>query len=81
MISKTATGSGCTVDIAARQGSYKGMSADRDLTLVLGGLSRKPSATLGGTALECTYDAATKEATVKLPVQSATTAAKVAIKF
>ncbi len=81
LITKTATGSGCTVDIAARQGSYKGMPADRDLTLVLGGLSRKPSATLGGTALECTYDSATKEATVKLPVQSANAAAKVAIKF
>ena len=80
-ITKTATGSGCTVNIAARKGSYKGMAADRDLSLILGGLNRKPTATLGGAALECTYNAETKEATVKLPVQSASAAATVSIKY
>ena len=81
LITKSATGSGCTVDIAARQGSYKGMAADRDLTIVLGGLSRKPSATLGGAALECKWDAETKEASIKLPVQSANTPARVTVKY
>ena len=81
LITKTATGSGCTVDIAARQGSYKGMIADRDLTIVLGGLSRKPSATMGGAALECSWDAESKEARVKLPVQSASAPARVTIKY
>ena len=69
------------MDIAARQGSYKGMAADRDLTIVLGGLSRKPSATLGGAALECKWDAETKEASIKLPVQSANTPARVTVKY
>jgi alpha-glucosidase (family GH31 glycosyl hydrolase) len=81
LITKSATGSGCTVDIAARQGSYKGMAADRDLTIVLGGLSHKPSATLGGAALECKWDAETKEASIKLPVQSANTPARVTVKY
>ena len=81
LITKNATGSGCTVDIAARQGSYKGMAADRDLTIILGGVSRKPSATLGGAELECTWDAEKKEASIKLPVLSASTPVKVAIKY
>ena len=69
------------MNIAARKGSYKGMAADRDLSLILGGLNRKPTATLGGAALECTYNAETKEANVKLPVQSASAAATVSIKY
>ena len=81
VITKNVSGSTCTVDIAARQGSYKGMSADRALTLVLGGLDRKPSAVLDGKALECTYDAATKEATVRLPVLPAASAARVNVKY
>ena len=69
------------MEIGARKGSYKGMAADRDLSLVLGGLNRKPTATLGGQALDCSYDADKKEATIKLPVQSASTAATVSVKF
>jgi len=82
LITKNATSSGCTVDIAPRQGSYKGMPADRELILVLGGLSRKPSsAKLGDTALDCSYDSEKKEACIKMPVQSAGSSAKVSIKF
>ena len=80
-ISKEASGSGCTVDIAARKGSYKGMSATRDWSLVLGGLNRKPTATLAGSPLDCTYDPATKEAVVKLPRQDASTAVRVVVKY
>ena len=80
-ISKTATGSGVTVTVGARRGSYKGMSADRDLSIILGGVMRQPSATLGGQALACTYDAATREATIKLPVLPSSTAATIAIKY
>ena len=80
-IVKNASGSGCTVDIAARNGSYKGMPATRDWSLVLGGLDRRPSASLDGTALECTYDPATKEAVVKLPRRDASAAMKVIVKY
>ena len=81
LISKTATGSGCTVSIAAREGSYKDMDPERDLTIVLGGLSRKPSATLGATVLECTYDAEKKEAAVKLPASSANVPVTVKVRY
>ena len=81
LITKTATSSGCTVDIAARQGSYKGMAADRDLTIVIGGLTRRPSATFDGKALDCKWDADRQEASIKLPVQSANTPARVTVKY
>ena len=81
LITKTATSSGCTVDIAARQGSYKGMAADRDLTIVIGGLTRKPSATFDGKALDCKWDADRQEASIKLPVQSANAPARVTVKY
>ena len=80
-IVKNATGSGCTVEIAARQGSYKGMLSTRDWSLVLGGLDRKPTASLDGAALECTYDPVTKEAVVKLPRRDASAAMKVTVKY
>ena len=81
LITKTATGSGCTVDIAARQGSYKGMAADRDLTIVIGGLTRKPSATFDGNALDCKWDENKQEASIKLPVQPANAPARVIVKY
>ena len=80
-ISRTGSGSGCTVTVEARQGAYKGMPADRSLTLIFGGLQRKPSATLGGVALECRYNPSTKEASVQLPVQSASVPVKVVVKY
>lgn len=72
VISKNATASSVSVKVAARQGSYKGMDQDRDVTVVLGGVSRKPaSAVLDGKKLDVYYDAAAKEATVKLPMSPA----------
>ena len=80
-IVKTVSGSTCIVEVGARKGSYKGMPANRALTLVLGGLDRCPTATCGGTSLDCTYDATTKEAVVKLPGGPATAALKVVVKY
>ncbi len=82
LISKTSNSSSCRLTIAARQGSFKEMDPERDLTVVLGGLSRKPvSATLDGNALEVSYDAQTMEASVKLPVMKADKAAQVIVKY
>ncbi len=80
-ISKNAAGSTVTVEIGPREGSYKGMADTRVLTLVLGGVDRCPSATLDGAALECSFDAAVREATVRLPEHAAGKAAKVSIKL
>ena len=49
--------------------------------LVLGGVDRCPSATLDGAALECSFDAAVREAVVRLPEHAAGKAAKVSIKL
>ena len=91
LISKTSDRTGCTVSIAAREGSYQGMDPQRDWTLVLGGLDRKPSAALGtpgmqqggtaGTPLECTYDADRREAVIKLPAAPASVPVNVLIRY
>ncbi len=80
-IVRNGTASGCTVEIAPREGSYKEMPSGREWTLVLGGLDRKPSATLDGTDLKCLYDATKKEAVVELPFLPASRAAKVVVKY
>ena len=80
-IVKTVSGSTCTVEVGARKGSYKGMPANRTLTLVLGGVDRCPTATCNGAALDCSYDATTKEAVVKLPAGPASAAQKVVVKY
>ena len=81
VISKNATGSGLSVEVGARQGSYKGMSGTRKLGLVLPGLSRCPRATLDGQPLECSYDGDTKEAFIDIPEGPADNAVKVVVKF
>ena len=81
-ITKNATSSACTVTVGARTGSYKGIDPQRDLTIVLGGLDKKPaSAKIGDENLEVTYNAETKEASVKLPVMNADSAVSVVIKY
>ena len=57
------------------------MTADRDLTIVIGGLARKPSATFDGKALDCKWDANKQEASIKLPVQPANAPARVIVKY
>jgi len=81
-ITKNATASACTVTVGARKGSYKGMDPQRDLTIVLGGLAKKPaSARMGAEDLEISYNPETKEASVKLPVIQADSSVSVVIKY
>ena len=82
LLEKNATASGCTLTIAAREGSYKDMSSEREVTVIFGGLTRQPSSvTLDGTAMECSYDASVREASVKLPALSADRDAKIVLKY
>lgn len=82
VISKNSTSSSCTLTIAARQGSFKGMDSKRNLTIVLGGLSKKPSsASMDGKQQEVIYDEVAKVATIKLPEMSASEATTVLIKY
>ena len=82
LIEKNASASGCTLTLAAREGYYKDMPSDREVTVVFGGLSRKPaSVTLDGEALECSYDAQTLEASVKLPLSSAAEKTVIILKY
>ena len=81
-ITKNATSAACTVTVGARTGSYKGIDPQRDLTIVLGGLDKKPaSAKIGAENLEVTYTAETKEANIKLPVMNADSSVSVVIKY
>lgn len=67
-ISKKSTSSSCTLSVGARTGSFKGMFPDRKMTVILGGLSRKPSSiTVRGEKTDCSYDANTREAVIVLP--------------
>ena len=81
LITKTAGTKSCTVEIGAREGAYAGMETERTLSLILGGLDRKPTASLGGTALPCSYDASRKEAAILLPSTSATIALTVSVNY
>ena len=81
LIEKNATGSGCTVVVSPRQGSFKGMADTRRLSLVLGGVSRCPKASLNGSALECSYDEGSREARVCLPETSAYDTLKVTVSW
>ncbi len=81
-INKTATSSTCRITVHGREGRYENMPADRQLDIVLGGLKRKPlSVTANGTMLESSWNAETKEATVKLPVLPAEEEIKVAVRY
>ena len=81
VIRKTASGSGVTVEIGAREGSYKDMAPTRKLSLVMGGLKRCPSASLDGQALPSTYDDASREAVIDLPEGAAEVALKVVVRY
>lgn len=82
LITKTASGSVCKINVGARQGSFKDMEPERDLTIVFGGLTREPiSAVLGDSPLEISYDSETLEASVKLPVMSADKAIEVIVRY
>lgn len=80
-IEKNATGSACTVFVAAREGTFKGMSETRRISLILGGVNRCPKATLSGSSLECTYNENTREACISLPEATASQALKIQITY
>ncbi len=80
-IRKNAAGSGLMVEITPREGSYKGMPRTRVLTVVLGGLSRCPKATLDGQELPCSYSSTTRVAEVYLPEHDAQQAIKLTVKY
>ena len=80
-IEKNATGSGVTVVIGACEGSFNGMPSTRKLSLVLGGASKCPKATLNGRALECQFNEQTREACVFLPETPANEAQKVYVRW
>ena len=81
-IVKTASASELTVEVKARLGAYKGMPANRKLSLVLGGVDRKPvRATLGTEELPCSYNPDTREAVVELPEVPASQPVKVRVRF
>ncbi|MDE5955895.1 MAG: DUF5110 domain-containing protein, partial [Bacteroidales bacterium] len=81
-ITKKSTSSLCTVTVAAREGSYSGMSEDRKLTFVFGGLDRKPSSVkVNGTVAVYEFDSDTREACVILPVLPASDAIVVNVKY
>ena len=80
-IERNDSSSGSSVRILAREGSYRGMPADRQWTLVLGGLDRQPSAMLGGTDLPCRYDADKKEAVIELPALPASQSVTINIRY
>ena len=80
-IEKNATGSGLTVEIGPSEGFFQGMPATRKLSLILGGASRCPKASLNGRAVECQYNEKTHEACVFLPETPANQALKVLVRW
>lgn len=80
-IEKTANAAGVTVEIGPCEGSYAGKPVSRKLSLVLGGASRCPKATLDGRVLECQYNADTREACVFLPPTPASQPQKVMVRW
>ncbi len=82
VISKTSSASSLTLEIGPREGSYKGMDAQRNISVILGGLQRKPSSvTLEGKGLEVNYDPETLEATFTIPAHDAAHTKKLSVKF
>lgn len=82
LITKSSSASSCNVTVAARKGAYKGMDSERTLSLILGGLSRKPSsAVCGGQNLEISYDSETREATVMLGTVPADKSVNIQVKY
>ncbi|MBQ1622968.1 MAG: DUF5110 domain-containing protein [Bacteroidales bacterium] len=81
-ITRQGNASSLTVTIGAREGAYRGMSANRRWTLVLGGVDRAPRAQLAdGTTLSASYDPETRESVIDLPEHPAETVLKVKINY
>ncbi len=81
-IVKSASASKCSLTVEARQGAYKGMPEDRQLSVIFGGLEKAPKAvTFNAVKSDFTYDPETKEATVVLPVLPADQALDVVVMY
>ena len=78
---KRSTGSSCVIEIGARNGTFDRMSDQRCFTVVLGGLTRKPSSVMldDKTAVPCIYNQAIKEAVFTLPPLASEQSCKVSI--
>ena len=81
--SKRSSSKECVIEIGAREGAYEGMPSERNYTVVLGGLNRKPSSVMcgEGVLLECTYDSSLKEASFSLPTLSSSEVCRVVVKY
>ncbi|MDE6437735.1 MAG: DUF5110 domain-containing protein, partial [Muribaculaceae bacterium] len=70
-----------TYTIGARRGSYEGMQDARSYTLRILNADKPAAAALDGKALEVTYDAATRTATVEVPKTACTQQIVVKVTF
>ncbi len=81
-ISKNSNASRCTVTVDAREGEYRNMPDVRKLSIVFGGLERKPvTAMVNGENAVCEYDENTREATVFLPELPAEETAVITVEY
>ncbi len=81
-ITKSSSSSKCTVKVAPREGQYKNMPSERRLSLIFGGLNRKPaSVVVNGSQSECVWDKASREAVVTLPPLPASDAVSVEVRY
>ena len=81
-ISKNATSSSLNVTISPREGHYEGMSQERQFTIIIGGLLKKPSSAVSnGTVLDIEYNAEYREAVVCLPAHSSNQVVSMVVKY
>ena len=80
-ITQAYTGKVGTYTIGARHGSYEGMQDARSYTLRILNADKPAAATLDGKALDVTYDAATRTATVEVPKTACTQQIVVKVTF
>ena len=81
-IDRKASASTCTVNIGVREGSYNEMPAGRKLTVIFGGLNRKPAkVSVNSGNHECTYNPETLEASVDIAEMPADVPVTITVKF
>lgn len=82
LIEKSSDDNECIIKIAAREGSYKGMDPERELTIVLGGMEKAPvMADVNGKKVSAEYSSEKKEATINLPLSKADTPLEVKVRY
>ena len=80
---KRCSESSCIIEIGPRIGQYEGMPEDRNFTIVMGGLDRKPKSVVmdGGSVLDCQYDSAKREAIFTLPSMLSEGRCKIVVRY